>query len=149
MAVEINLRTPAFVFLVSQDSAGELTRMFPSDCRGLRQNDALLHPGKRFQFPSPTDPEAGVLELGGSTGMERVYAIAITGSNLADRFAERIDDVQGLCRPGLKFPNNFLTAHYRSSHERIQHWQYYLNRLAMKNPGLIQWHEIRFWHDPS
>ncbi len=65
LAVEMNLRTSAFVFLVSQDAAGELTRMFPSECRGLSNNGALLHPGQRFQFPSPADPEAGVLELGG------------------------------------------------------------------------------------
>lgn len=149
LAVEMNLLEPAFVFLVSQDPAGELTRMFPSECRKLSQNGALLHPGRHFQFPSTVDPEAGILELGGPTGMERVYAIAITGANLADRFAARMDEVQGLCRPGLKFPNNFLTGHNGSPQERIQRWQDYLNRLAMNNPGLIQWREIRFWHDPS
>ena len=149
LAVEMNLMSPAFVFLVSQDAKGELTRMFPSECRGLSHNDALLHPGKRFQFPSPADPGAGLLELGGPTGMERVYAIAITRPNLADRFAARLDEIQGLCRPGQKFPNNFLSGHSGSPHARIQHWQDYLNRLAMNNPGFIQWREIRFWHDPS
>jgi hypothetical protein len=149
LAVEMNLMASAFVFLVSQDSAGELTRMFPSDCRGLSQNDALLHPSKPFQFPSMADPEAGVLKLGGPTGMERVYAIAISGPNLADRFAAQLDEVQGLCSPGLKFPKNFLSGHNGSPYERIQHWQDYLNRLAINNPGLIQWREIRFWHNPS
>ena len=148
LAVEMNLMSPAFVFLVSQDAKGELTRMFPSECRGLSHNDALLHPGKRFQFPSPADPGAGLLELGGPTGMERVYAIAITRPNLADRFAARLDEIQGLCRPGQKFPNNFLSGHSGSPRARIQHWQDYLNRLAMNNPGFIQWREIRFWHDP-
>ena len=140
---------PAFVFLVNQDPAGELTRLFPSECWGMSNNDNLLHPGKRFQFPSPTNSEAGVLELGGPTGLERVYAIVITGPNLADSFASRLDKVQGLCRPGHKFPNNFLSGHNGSPHDRIQHWQNYLNRLAMNNPRLIQWREIRFWHDPS
>jgi hypothetical protein len=57
--------------------------------------------------------------------------------------------MQGLCRPGQKFPNNFLSGPLGSSRERVRHWQDYLNRLAMSNPGLIQWREIRFWHDPS
>jgi hypothetical protein len=149
LAVEMNVMTPAFVFLVSQDAEGELTRMFPSECRGLSDNDALLHPGTRFQFPSAVYPEAGVLALAGPTGLERVYAIAITGPNLADSFAARLDKVQGLCRSGQKFPNNFLTGHSGSPHERVQHWQDYLNRLSKNHPGLLQWREIRFWHDPS
>ena len=149
LAVEMNLMAPAYVFLVSQDALGDLTRMFPSECRGLKKSGALLHPGKRFQFPSTADPEAGVLELGGSPGMERVYAIVITGPNLADSFAARLDEVQGLCRPGRKFPNIFLSGNIGGPHERIQHWQNYLNRLAVNHPGLIQWREIRFYHDPS
>jgi hypothetical protein len=149
LAVEMNLKASAFVFLVSQDAAGELTRMFPSECRAFSDYAVLLHPGKRFQFPSPADPGAGVLELVGHAGMERVYAIAITGPNLADSFAARLGKMQGLCRPGQKFPNNFLSGPLGSSRERVRHWQDYLNRLAMSNPGLIQWREIRFWHDPS
>lgn len=149
LAVEMNLKASAFVFLVSQDAAGELTRMFPSECRAFSDYAVLLHPGKRFQFPSPADPGAGVLELVGHAGMERVYAIAITGPNLADRFAARLGKMQGLCRPGQKFPNNFLSGPLGSPRERVRHWQDYLNRLAMSNPGLIQWREIRFWHDPS
>jgi hypothetical protein len=64
-------------------------------------------------------------------------------------FADRIKEIQGLCRPGKKFPNMLLTGNFRHSHERIQRWQNYLNRLSTDNPGLIQWREIRFWHEPS
>ena len=148
LAVEMLLEQPAFVFLVNQDAKGDLTRMFPSKCRNHSTNDTLLPPGNRFIFPSPADPGAGILQLGGSKGMERVYAIAITRPNLAHRFASQLDGVQGLCRPGETFPNTFLSGQ-GSSHERIQQWQKYLNRWVMHNPGFIQWREIHFWHAPS
>ncbi len=149
LAVEISLLIPAYVFLVSQDAMGDLTRMFPSDCHSLRNSNALLYPGQLFQLPSLAGQQTSVLELGGSPGMERVYAIAITTPDLAGRFETRLDDIQGLCRPGKKFPNMLLIGNIRHSHERVQHWQNYLNRLSTNNPGLIQWREIRFWHEPS
>jgi hypothetical protein len=149
LAVEMSLLTPAYVFLVSQDAMGDLTRMFPSDCHSLRNSDALLYAGKLFQLPSLAGQSTSVLELGGSPGMESVYAIAITTPDLAGRFATRLDEIQGLCRPGKKFPNKLITGYIRHSHERIQHWQNYLYRLSTNNPGTIQWREIRFWHEPS
>ncbi len=148
LAVEMNLLESAFVFLVNQDAKGELTRMFPSECRGLGNNDALLHPGKQFQFPSPASPNAGVLKVGGYVGMEIVYAIVIARPNLADSFAARLDGIQGLCSAGQAFPKDF-GGQNGSAQERIHSWQDYLNRWAVNNPGLIQWREIRFWHDPS
>ena len=146
LAVEMSLSTAVYVFLVGQDVAGELTRMFPSDCPGFSTVEDLIEPGNPFQFPPQSDPEAGVLTLNGSSGMERVYAIAITAPDVAQRFANRLDELQGLCKPGTNFPDKLPAGNTRRPHERIQQWQGYLNRFAAQYPDRVQWREIRFWH---
>ena len=146
LAVEMSLSTPVYVFLVGQDAAGDLTRMFPSDCPGFGKVDDLIEPGDPFQFPPLSDPEAGVLTLNGSPGMERVYAIAITAPDVAHRFANRLDELQGLCRPGRNFPDKLPAGNTRRPHQRIQQWQGYLNRFAAQYPDRVPWREISFWH---
>ncbi|MGD8261759.1 MAG: DUF4384 domain-containing protein [Desulfobacterales bacterium] len=147
LAVEMRLSAPAYIFLVGQDATGDLTRMFPSDCPDFRTIDAFIHSGKLFQFPPLLDPEARVLELEGAPGMERVYAIAITTPELANRFGYRLDELRGLCQPGKSFPKKLLAGGNWQSHERIHRWQGYLNQLASQYPEKVQWREIRFWHD--
>jgi len=144
VAVELDLTAPAYVFLMGQDAAGELTRIFPSSCPTLANKDALLRPGELFHFPTLSDPQAGVLELGGSPGTERIYAIAATTPELADIFTNRIEEIQSLCRPGKKFPGIFPSDRFQHPRERIQRWQHYLTWLSTNNPGRIEWREFRF-----
>jgi len=146
LAMEINLARPAYIFLVGQDAAGELTQMFPSSCPDFVNNNALVHPGERFQFPSLSDPKTGVLELAGSPGMESVFAVAITSRVLADGFYDRLRGIPGLCRAGPKYSN---TGYSRYSEERIDQLQYTLSRLSADNPGLVQWQAISFRHEPK
>lgn len=148
LAVEVTLGAAAYVFLVGQDAGGELTQMFPTTCAGLQKHVAPLHPGRPFQFPSLSDPKAGVLELAGSPGMERVYAIAITSPDLAARFAGRLAEVQGLCRFGQRYPDSLTAGNPQRSEDRIYQWQAYLNRLSADHPELVQYREISFWHEP-
>lgn len=148
LALEMSLSAPAYVFLVGQNADGDLTHMFPSDCPALRKIDALLLPGKLFQFPPISDPEAGLLKLDESPGMERIYAIAITTPELANRFADRLGEIPGLCRPGRSFANSFFAGNTWHPHERVQRWQRYLNQLCARYPEVLQWREINFWHDP-
>jgi hypothetical protein len=147
LAVEMRLLSPAYIFLVGQDPTGNLTRMFPSNCPDFQTIDAFIEPGKRFQFPPLFDRRARVLELEGTPGMERVYAIAITTSDLATRFGYQLAELQGLCQPGRSFPEMLSFAGGGRSHERIHQWQQYLNRLATQYPEKLQWQEVRFWHD--
>ena len=149
LAVEMSLAVPAFVFLVSQDAAGELTRMFPSECTNGGRADDHIEPGDLFRFPALSDPEAGILTVSGSSGMERVYAIAITAPDVARRFAKRLDELQGLCRPGRKFPEKLTAGNIRQSHERIREWQSYLDRFTDRYPDRVQWRSIAFLHKPS
>lgn len=146
VAVEMEVTTPADVFLVGQDAKGELTRLFPSDCPALSKRAARLQPGELFQFPSLSDPQAGVLELGGWSGTERIYAIAVTTPGLADRFADRIAEIQSLCRPGRKIPDRRPANSLRHPPARIQRWQNYLNQLATAYPGQLEWREFSFRH---
>lgn len=148
LAMEVSVAAPAYVFLLGQDAAGELTRMFPSSCAGFKPKDTLIYPGRRFQFPSLATPETGILELAGSPGMERVFAIAITRPELADRFTSRIDSIPDLCRPGQKFSETIGPGISRYAEERIHRWQNHLSRLSADNPGWVQWQEISFWHTP-
>ncbi|MGD8666907.1 MAG: DUF4384 domain-containing protein, partial [Desulfobacterales bacterium] len=146
LAVEMRLLSPAYIFLVGQDPTGDLTRMFPSSCPDFQTIDAFIEPGKRFQFPPLFDSRARVLELEGTPGMERVYAIAITTSDLATRFGYQLEELQGLCQPGRSFPETLSFAGGGPSHERIHLWQQYLKRLATRYPEKVQWREFRFWH---
>ena len=146
VAVEMDITTPAYVFLVAQDARGELTRIFPSACPALAQRADRLNPGELFQFPSLSDLQAGVLELGGSPGTERIYAIAVTSSKLADTFADRIDKIQSLCRPGKKFPDMLAATSFRHPRRHIQHWQNYLEQLSRQYPGQLEWREFSFRH---
>lgn len=148
LAVEVTLAATAYVFLVGQDAGGELTRMFPTTCAGSQKHAAQLPPGRPFQFPSLSDPKAGVLELAGLPGMERVYAIAITSPDLAARFAGCLAEVQGLCRSGQRFPDDLSAGNPQRSDDRIYQWQAYLNRLSADHPELVQYREISFWHEP-
>jgi hypothetical protein len=147
LAVEMRLLSPAYIFLVGQDPTGDLTRMFPSNCSDFQTIDAFIEPGKRFQFPPIFDRRARVLQLEGTPGMERVYAIAITASDLATQFGYQLDELQGLCQPGINFPETLSFAGDGPPHERIHQWQQYLKRLATQYPEKLQWREFRFWHD--
>jgi hypothetical protein len=99
-----------------------------------------------FQFPTLSDPQAGVLELDGSPGTERIYAIAVTTPELADRFADQIAEFQGLCRPGPKFPGLLPANSLPHPQERIRRWQSYLKQLSNTNSGQLQWRELSFRH---
>jgi len=147
LAVEMRLSSPAYIFLVGQDATGDLTRMFPSDCPDFQTIDAFIQPGKMFQFPPLFDPGARVLELEGTPGVERVYAIAITAPDLANRFGYQLDELQGLCQPGRSFPERLSVEGSWQSHERITRWQRYLIQLATRYPEKVQWREFSFWHD--
>ena len=146
LAVEMEIKTPAYVFVVAQDARGELSRIFPSDCPNPGRQDAMLRPGEIFQYPSLSDPHAGVLQLGGWPGTERIYAIAITTPELADIFNARLQGVQGLCRSGDKYPPMLQTDALRHPRQHIQRWQEFLNWLSSNNPGRMEWREIQFRH---
>jgi hypothetical protein len=147
LAIEISLSAAAYVFLVGQDANGQQTALFPSDCPAFRNITALRRPGNLFRFPPLSTPDQGILTLDGSPGMERVYAIAITEKDLADRFAYRLAEHRGLCRPAKSAENIGSVGSPVSSDERIQHWQKYLNHLSDQFPGMVEWREILFWHD--
>jgi hypothetical protein len=149
LAVEMRLSTSAHIFLVAQDATGDLMRMFPSSCPDFRTIDRFIPSARLFQFPPAGDPGAGVLELEGLPGMERLHAIAITTRGLAERFGYQLDELQGLCQPGSSFPEKLSTGDSRQSHERIYRWRRYLKQFAARYPEKVHWREFRFWHDRS
>ena len=146
--MEISLSKRAHVFLVGRSADGQLTELFPSECPAFKKIDALLRPGRLLRFPPLSDPGQGILELDDSPGMEKVYAIAITEQELANRFAYRLAEHPGLCRPAKRFENPPPVGSPKSSDRRVQHWQKYLNHLSDRYPEMVQWREILFWHDP-
>ncbi len=148
LAVEISLSTAAQVFLVGRSANGELTTLFPSECPAFKKIDALLRPGQLLQFPPLSDSGQGILALDDSPGMEKVYAIAITEQNLANRFAYRLAQHQGLCRSAKSFESMLTVGSPISPAGRIQHWQKYLNHLSDRYPEMVEWRQILFWHDP-
>ena len=149
LAVEMHLSSPAHIFLVAQDAAGDLTRLFPSGCADFRALNRLVPPNSRFQFPPAGDPGAGVLELEGLPGVERLFAIAITSPGLADRFESQFGELQGLCQRGRSFPEKLSDADSRPSDERTYRWRRYLYHFAARYPEKVQLRELRFWHDRS
>jgi hypothetical protein len=133
---------------VGRSADGELTALFPSECPAFKTIGALLRPGELLQFPSLSDPGQGILELDDSPGMEKVYAIAITEQALANRFAYRLAEYRGLCRPAKSLASMLPAGSPISSDERIQPWQKYLSHLSDRYPEMVEWREILFWHDP-
>ena len=144
MAIEMEISYPAYVFLIGQNTMGELSRIFPSNCPAPGPGDGLLHPGERFRFPPLPYPRSAVLELDGAPGDERIFAIAITAPQLAAIFADRMNELQGLCHPGRKYPGMLRTDRRQQPHERIQRWQSYLTWLSINNPGVVEWREFSF-----
>jgi hypothetical protein len=142
LAIEVGLFVPAYVFLVGQDADGRQTVLFPSDCPAFLSIPALHQPGNLFRFPPLSAPDQGILVIDGSPGMERVYAIAITEQDLATRFADRLAEHRGLCRPSNSFEGLRPVASSVSSDRRIQDWQKYLSNLSDRYPGLVEWREI-------
>jgi len=146
LAVEMEVTMPAYVFLLAQDAAGELSRLYPSSCPVPDPPDARIHPGERFRFPSLSDPQAAVLEIGGLPGTERVYGLAITAPELAAIFSDRMHEFQDLCRPGRKYSEISTSKRHRYPQERIQRWQNDLIWLTKNNHGLVGWSELQFQH---
>ncbi len=146
LAVEIRLAFPAHVFLIAQDANGDLTRLFPSSCQDLQRLGSVLASGRWFRFPPLADAGKRVLELQGTPGMERIYAVAVTAPDLADRFEYQLDQLQGLCAPGRSFPEELTARSRRPSRERVDRWQQYLGHLATRYPEKLAWREFRFWH---
>jgi len=148
LALEISLSQAAYVFLVGRSADGELTELFPSECPAFKVIEKRLRPGKLLRFPPLSEPMAGILALDESPGMEKVYAIAITEKNLANRFADRLAVYPGLCRPPKGYVSMLPVGTPIRSDERIQHWQKYLTHLSDRYPKMVDWREIIFWHDP-
>ena len=80
--------------------------------------------------------------------MEKVYAIAITETDLAKRFADRLAVYPGLCRPPKWYVSMLPVGTPIRSDGRIQHWKKYLDNLSVLYPEMVDWREIIFWHDP-
>ena len=146
LAVEMVTAAPAYAFLVSQDALGELSTIFPSQCPALADKNPMVQAGKLFQVPSLNDPRAGVLEIGGLPGTERIYAIAVNTPALAAELVDRMEDIQGLCRSGRVFPDTHLAAGPQLPRERILWWQNYLSQLSLDHPGQMDWRELKFDH---
>ncbi|MGD9331791.1 MAG: DUF4384 domain-containing protein, partial [Desulfobacterales bacterium] len=149
LAIEIRLAFPARVFLIGQDAAGELTRLFPSRCPDLQTLAPVLASGRRFQFPPLFGSGKRVLELEGTPGVERIYAIAVTSPELADRFGYEFDQLQGLCTPGRRFPEKIAFRGRLPSDERVDRWHQYLIHFANQYPEELEWREFRFRHERS
>ena len=149
LAVEIRLAFPAHLFLMGQDARGDLTRLFPSRCQDFESIGPILESGRLFQFPPLRGAGQRVLELAGAPGVERIYAIAVTAPDLADRLGYQLDRLQGMCTPGRRFPDNLSARGRRQSYGRIDRWQQYLKQLATQYPTKLQWREFRFWHERS
>jgi hypothetical protein len=149
LGVEMRLSSPAHIFIVAQDTAGNLTRMFPSSCPDFHNIDRYILPTRPFQFPPAGGPGAGVLELEGLPGMERLYAIAITSGGVADRFGYQLGELQGLCQSGSSFPEKISAGDSRQPGERIYLWRRYISQFAARYPEKVHWREFRFWHDRS
>jgi hypothetical protein len=132
--------------MISQDAAGEMTRLFPSACSGSGFGDTRILPDRLFQVPSPFDPATGALQVVGTPGMEAVYAIAVTPEHVARNLAVRLEKTQDPCRPDTRLFDLGTHADTRRANERIRHWQSYLDRLAADNPGKVQWLQIPFRH---
>ncbi len=147
LAVEIRLAFPAQVFLIAQDATGDLTRLFPSSCQDFQTLGSFRASGRRFRFPPLSGAGRRVLELRGTPGMERIYAIAVTTPDLADRLEYQFEQLQGLCAPGRSFPEALSARGRRPSYERVDRWQHYLRHLATRYPQKLAWREFRFWHD--
>jgi len=146
LAVEMVTAVPAYAFLVSQDALGELSTIFPSQCPALADKNPLIRAGELFQVPSLSDPRAGVLQIGGLPGTERIYAIAVRTPALAADLADRMEEIQGLCRSGKVFPDTYLAAGRQLPRERILWWQNYLSQLTLDHPGQMDWRELKFDH---
>jgi hypothetical protein len=146
LTIEVEISAPAYIFLIGQDAAGELSQIYPTDCHSPGRQFAQYHPEGLFRFPAESDPRSGVLQIAGAPGIESIYAIVITRSGLAGMFDERIKHVQGLCRPGTSYPDFLQSGGLRWPHERIQRWQNYLTWLSSNHPEIIDWREIRFRH---
>ena len=146
LAVEMEVTMPAYVFLLAQDAAGELSRLYPSKCPAPGPPDAPIHPGEPFRFPSLSDHQAAVLEIGGPPGTDRVYGLAITSPELAAIFSDRLQEIRDLCRPDRKYSDIISAKRRPYPQERIQRWQNELNWLNKNNPGLVEWRELRFQH---
>ena len=128
---------------------GDLTRLFPSRCRDFESITPILASGRLFQFPPPFDARNRVLELEGTPGLERIYAIAVTAPVLAERLGYQFEQLQGLCAPGRRFPAELSARGRRPSEVRVDRWQHYLKHLARQYPDQLQWREFRFWHERS
>jgi hypothetical protein len=148
LALEISLSQAAYVFLVGRSADGQLTELFPSECPAFKEIETRLQPGKQLRFPPLSELSQGILVLDDSPGMEKVYAIAITEKDLANRFADRLAGHQGLCRSPRNFVSMLPESAPISSEGRIQHWQNYLKDLSDRYPEMVVWREILFWHDP-
>ena len=146
LAVEMELNKSAYIYLLGQDARGDISRIYPSSCPAAIAGMALLQPGEQFQYPPLSNPDAAVLELAGSPGTERIYAIAIAAPGLAAIFSDRMSDLQDLCQPGSNYPETLKARGNAYPHERVQRWQNYLNWLSAKNTGLVDWLEFRIEH---
>ncbi len=74
LGVELQMAEDAWVFLLHQDSLGEMTRLLPESC-DINRSD-LESAGVLLAYPQLTAGQHAVLELEGEAGQEQFIAIA-------------------------------------------------------------------------
>ena len=85
-------------------------------------------------FPPLLARRQQTLDLLDTPGQERVYAIAIHGEGLAERFARHIDSLQGICRSGgVRLPGS------DSGIDAITGWERELQAWKRDNAAHFDW----------
>lgn len=144
VGLELSLRHPARVFLVNQNGQGELTRLLPTACEELQQIHNRLNMQETLRYPPHGQGSIQALELQGEPGQERIYALAVSDSALADKIENRLDALQGLCSSGES-----RIAYPGANHGSEQDWKKFLMDLKEQGKARFDWQVKRFWHDKS
>ena len=134
VAMTITAARECRLFLINLDANGELTRLFPSECREFDAQSQHLFSGETLRFPSLSGRGKQTLDLLDTPGQERVYAIAVHGEGLAEAFARHIDSLQGICRSGaVRLPGN------DNGIDAITGWERELQAWKRDNAAHFDW----------
>jgi len=139
LAAQIRLTRKARIFLIGQDGEGRLLRLFPSECRTFQSMDTLQEAEREFRFPPVIGSDVRALWLDDTPGTERIYAVAVTDPIVSRKLARRVRRFQGLCREGETYMSHV-------SHDPVARWQRYLDHLAEKSGGHLEWRVRVFQH---
>ncbi len=138
-ALRLKAANTAKLYLIGQTNDNQLTRLFPDSCDVLSLENSLaggkIRKNQSIHAPLWDNGKRGFFQLDQRTGIERIYAVAVSDPAIEAKLKQRLSRIGDLC-----------SAQKDHRMRQAQGFRTELKGLADESQGGMEWMERSFIH---